>query len=103
MEYAYRLFKNVQFFYNTLNPATLSGAIDLIVVEQPDGTYLSTPFHVRFGKYGCFTSNEKVKYYFLAVASEHVKELCCDKYFPVRRDICGRDHAESREDKEPGD
>lgn len=37
-----------------------SGAIDLIVVEQPDGTYTSTPFHVRFGKYGCFTSNEKV-------------------------------------------
>ncbi|VDK19452.1 unnamed protein product [Anisakis simplex] len=72
MEYAYRLFKNVQFFYNTLNPATLSGiilaspfhihnfrAIDVIVVEQPDGTLVSTPFHVRFGKYGVFTSNEK--------------------------------------------
>uniref|UniRef100_F1KVC6 Phosphatidate phosphatase LPIN3 n=1 Tax=Ascaris suum TaxID=6253 RepID=F1KVC6_ASCSU len=59
MEYAYRLIKNVRDVYNTLNPATLSGAIDLIVVEQPDGTYTSTPFHVRFGKYGCFTSNEK--------------------------------------------
>lgn len=59
MDYAYRLFKNVQFFYSTLNPATLSGAIDLIVVEQPDGSYMSTPFHVRFGKYGVFNSNEK--------------------------------------------
>jgi phosphatidate phosphatase PAH1 len=36
-----------------LNPATLTGAIDVIVVEQPDGsTYLSSPFHVRFGKSG---------------------------------------------------
>uniref|UniRef100_A0A0N5AHA1 LNS2 domain-containing protein n=1 Tax=Syphacia muris TaxID=451379 RepID=A0A0N5AHA1_9BILA len=35
------------------------GAIDLIVVEQPDGTYRSTPFHVRFGKYGVLNSNEK--------------------------------------------
>eukprot|EP00916_Digyalum_oweni_P003069 GHVL01005562.1.p1 GENE.GHVL01005562.1~~GHVL01005562.1.p1 ORF type:complete len:307 (+),score=46.03 GHVL01005562.1:22-942(+) len=32
------------------NAATLSGAIDIIVVEQSDGSYKSTPFHVRFGK-----------------------------------------------------
>ena len=39
--------------YSDLNPATLTGAIDVIVVEQPDGsTYLSSPFHVRFGKSG---------------------------------------------------
>ena len=39
--------------YNDLNPATLTGAIDVIVVEQVDGkTYLSSPFHVRFGKSG---------------------------------------------------
>ncbi|KAK0411006.1 hypothetical protein QR680_005426 [Steinernema hermaphroditum] len=59
MEYAYRLMRNVKYFYNTMNPATLSGAIDVIVVEQPDGTYLSTPFHCRFGKYGVFNSDEK--------------------------------------------
>ncbi|KAK6108166.1 LNS2 (Lipin/Ned1/Smp2) family protein [Brugia pahangi] len=59
MNYAYRLLDNVKYFYKTLNPASLSGAIDLIVVEQPDGSYLSTPFHVRFGKYGVLNSDEK--------------------------------------------
>jgi hypothetical protein len=28
----------------------LSGACDVIFVEQPDGSYRSTPFHVRFGQ-----------------------------------------------------
>lgn len=32
-----------------LNPATLSGAIDVVVIEQPDGTLHCLPFHVRFG------------------------------------------------------
>ena len=39
-------------FYQELNPANLTGAIDVIVVRQPDGTLKSTPFHVRFGKMG---------------------------------------------------
>ncbi|MFH4975558.1 hypothetical protein AB6A40_002267 [Gnathostoma spinigerum] len=59
MDFAYRFFENVRSLYTTMNPATLSGAIDSIVVEQPDGSYKSTPFHVRFGKYGVFSSNEK--------------------------------------------
>ena len=33
-----------------LNPATLSGCIDIIAVEQPDGLLKCSPFHVRFGK-----------------------------------------------------
>ncbi|KAK5967294.1 LiPIN (Mammalian lipodystrophy associated) [Trichostrongylus colubriformis] len=59
MDYAYRVLKNVKYFYNTINPATLSGAIDVIVVEQPDGELKSTPFHVRFGKYGVFSHSDK--------------------------------------------
>ncbi|KIH57919.1 LNS2 protein, partial [Ancylostoma duodenale] len=59
MDYAYRVLKNMKYFYNTINPATLSGAIDVIVVEQPDGEYKSTPFHVRFGKYGVFSHSDK--------------------------------------------
>lgn len=59
MDYAYRVFKNMKYFYNTINPATLSGAIDVIVVEQPDGEFKSTPFHVRFGKYGVFSHSDK--------------------------------------------
>lgn len=33
-----------------VNASTLSGAVDIVVVRQPDGTLRSTPFHVRFGK-----------------------------------------------------
>ena len=36
------------------------GAIDVIVVEQPDGSYLSSPFHVRFGKLGVLKAKEKI-------------------------------------------
>ena len=39
-------------WYGNLNSATLTGAIDVIVVEQEDGSFLSSPFHVRFGKLG---------------------------------------------------
>lgn len=37
--------------WNSLNPATLLGAIDIIVVEQPDGSLHCSPFHIRFGKF----------------------------------------------------
>uniref|UniRef100_A0A914DVS8 LNS2/PITP domain-containing protein n=1 Tax=Acrobeloides nanus TaxID=290746 RepID=A0A914DVS8_9BILA len=47
------------YFYNSMNPANLSGAIDVIVIEQPDGSLLSTPFHVRFGKIAVFNRDEK--------------------------------------------
>lgn len=43
-----------------LNPATLSGAIDVVVVKHPDGTLHSTPFHVRFGKLQVLQSSEKI-------------------------------------------
>eukprot|EP00798_Chlamydomonas_sp_ICE-L_P016305 gene16305-22492_t len=35
-----------------------AGAVDIIVVEQPDGTLKSTPFYVRFGKYASLSSTE---------------------------------------------
>lgn len=37
--------------WTSLNPATLLGAIDVIVIERPDGTYHCSPFHIRFGKF----------------------------------------------------
>ncbi|KAK4517456.1 uncharacterized protein ATC70_000793 [Mucor velutinosus] len=46
-------------FYNEINPATLSGAIDIIVVEQEDGELASSPFHVRFGKLSVLLPQEK--------------------------------------------
>ncbi|KAI3991995.1 hypothetical protein MKX01_014886 [Papaver californicum] len=37
------------------------GAVDIIVVEQPDGSYKSSPWYVRFGKFqGVLKTREKV-------------------------------------------
>lgn len=62
MEYVGRLsnlFTSVHNFYNELNPATLSGAIDIIVVKQQDGELACSPFHVRFGKLSVLMPQEK--------------------------------------------
>ncbi|XP_041447804.1 phosphatidate phosphatase LPIN2 isoform X3 [Drosophila obscura] len=55
-----RVFSNFRDFYNDINGATLTGAIDVIVVEQKDGEFQCSPFHVRFGKLGVLRSREKV-------------------------------------------
>ena len=51
MQYVGRVGDYVCSQWNSLNPATLSGAIDILVVERPDGTLHCSPFHVRFGKF----------------------------------------------------
>ncbi|XP_075033731.1 phosphatidate phosphatase LPIN3-like isoform X2 [Mixophyes fleayi] len=48
----------VRELYKGVNPATLSGSIDVVVVRQPDGSFRSSPFHVRFGKLGILHSAE---------------------------------------------
>ncbi|XP_040186458.1 phosphatidate phosphatase LPIN3-like isoform X2 [Rana temporaria] len=48
----------VRDLYKGVNPATLSGSIDVIVIRQPDGSFQSSPFHVRFGKLGILRSAE---------------------------------------------
>lgn len=55
-----KIFSNFKDFYNDINGATLTGAIDVIVVEQQDGSFNCSPFHVRFGKLGVLRSREKV-------------------------------------------
>ncbi|XP_068433200.1 phosphatidate phosphatase LPIN1-like isoform X2 [Clinocottus analis] len=55
-----QMFVQVKELYRGLNPATLSGCIDVIVVRQPDGSLQCSPFHVRFGKMGVLRSREKV-------------------------------------------
>ena len=52
--------ENVQDFYSEINAATLTGAIDVIVVQQEDGSYKCSPFHVRFGKLGVLKAREKI-------------------------------------------
>ncbi|XP_048858436.1 phosphatidate phosphatase LPIN2-like [Brienomyrus brachyistius] len=54
------VFVTVKELYKGLNPATLTGGIDVIVVRQPDGSLQCSPFHVRFGKLGVLRSREKV-------------------------------------------
>uniref|UniRef100_A0A670YFT4 phosphatidate phosphatase n=1 Tax=Pseudonaja textilis TaxID=8673 RepID=A0A670YFT4_PSETE len=54
------VFGTVKELYRGLNPATLTGCIDVIVVRQPDGSLCCSPFHVRFGKLQVLHSSEKV-------------------------------------------
>ena len=49
-----------QEFYSEINGSTLTGAIDVVVVEQEDGSLRSSPFHVRFGKMGVLKAKEKI-------------------------------------------
>ncbi|KAJ8735460.1 hypothetical protein PYW07_007080 [Mythimna separata] len=60
MNYIGKFIANFREFYNEINGATLTGAIDVVVVEQPDGSYTCSPFHVRFGKLGVLRSRFKV-------------------------------------------
>lgn len=62
--------------WNSINPATLSGAIDVIVVEQEDGTLACSPFHVRFGKFSLLRPYEKkVEFNVNHVKQSHAMKL----------------------------
>lgn len=58
--YVGKLITTAKEFYNDINSATLTGAIDVIVVRQQDNSFLCSPFHVRFGKLGVLRTREKV-------------------------------------------
>ncbi|KAF2483441.1 Lipin/Ned1/Smp2-domain-containing protein [Neohortaea acidophila] len=59
MQYVRSLAGSVNGAWNSINPATLSGAIDVIVVEQDDASLACSPFHVRFGKWRLLRPYEK--------------------------------------------
>ncbi|MCJ1241450.1 Nuclear elongation and deformation protein 1 [Varicellaria rhodocarpa] len=59
MQYVRSFSGSVSKTWNSINPATLSGAIDVVVVEQEDGTLACSPFHVRFGKFSLLRPYEK--------------------------------------------
>lgn len=59
MQYVRSLTGTVSSTWNSINPATLSGAIDVVVVEQEDGSLACSPFHVRFGKFSLLRPYEK--------------------------------------------
>lgn len=60
MNYIGKFITNFKDFYREINSATLTGAIDVVIIRQADGTYLCSPFHVRFGKIGVLRSKEKI-------------------------------------------
>ena len=60
MYYIGNAVKSVVGIYNQINSATLTGAIDIVVIKQEDGSYIGSPFHVRFGKLGVVSIREKV-------------------------------------------
>ena len=59
MQYVRSLAGGVSSTWNSINPATLSGAIDVVVVEQEDGSLACSPFHIRFGKFSLLRPSEK--------------------------------------------
>ncbi|KAF7513853.1 hypothetical protein GJ744_006467 [Endocarpon pusillum] len=59
MQYVRSISGSVSKTWNSINPATLSGAVDVIVIEQEDGSLACSPFHVRFGKFSLLRPYEK--------------------------------------------
>jgi phosphatidate phosphatase LPIN len=59
MQYVRNIGGSVSNAWNSINPATLSGAIDVIVVENEHGDLYCSPFHVRFGKFSLLRPYEK--------------------------------------------
>ncbi|MCJ1468103.1 hypothetical protein MMC07_006730 [Pseudocyphellaria aurata] len=76
MQYVRSIGGSVSKTWNSINPATLSGAIDVIVVEQEDGTLACSPFHVRFGKFSLLRPYEKkVEFNVNDVKQSHAMKL----------------------------
>lgn len=59
MQYVGRAFDSVSKTWSSINPSTLSGAIDVIVVENEHGELSCSPFHVRFGKFQLLRPSQK--------------------------------------------
>lgn len=53
-----RFLNNVSWAFH-VNGSTLSGALDVIVIQHQDGSLHSSPFHVTFGKFKVLKSRAK--------------------------------------------
>ena len=53
-----RLVHSCRELYNDVNAAYLTGAVDVLVVRQKDGSLKSTPFHARLGKLGVLRTGD---------------------------------------------
>lgn len=59
MQFVGRAIDSVSKTLSSINPSTLSGAIDVIVVESADNELNCSPFHVRFGKFQLLRPSQK--------------------------------------------
>ncbi|KAF2661983.1 LNS2-domain-containing protein [Lophiostoma macrostomum CBS 122681] len=76
MQYVRSITGSVSKGWNSINPATLSGAIDVIVVEHEDGSLACSPFHVRFGKFQLLRpSDKKVEFRVNNVKQDYAMKL----------------------------
>ncbi|KAJ1915943.1 lipin Ned1 [Mycoemilia scoparia] len=60
MQYVGKVISSVSGFYKELNPATLTGAIDIVVVKDSNDEMQCSPWHVRFGKLQLLRPSDKV-------------------------------------------
>lgn len=81
-----KFFTNFRDFYKEINAATLTGAIDVVVVEQPDGTYTCSPFHVRFGKLGVLRAREKIVSIYTYLKFDRIRNAQRPR-FPLQGDM----------------
>jgi phosphatidate phosphatase LPIN len=78
MQYVRSISGSVSKTWNSINPATLSGAIDVIVVEDKDGNLACSPFHIRYGKLSISTfmpQDKKVEFRVRGVKQEYAMKL----------------------------
>ena len=101
MQFVGKLVTSVSDFYRDLNPATLTGAMDVIVVEDEEtGERACTPFHVRIGKLNLMRPQDKRVDF--QVNGERIEGVemkvgeAGEAFFVVPEDILLRD-------KQPGD
>src|ERR1700753_724930 len=59
MQYVRSISGSVSKTWNSINPATLSGAIDVIVIQEEDGSSACRRFHVGFRKFSLLRPYEK--------------------------------------------
>lgn len=83
------VFVTVKELYRGLNPATLTGGIDVIVVRQPDGSFQCSPFHVRFGKLGVLRSKEKIVGGFFSCPFHLLKDSASSLFASRTLFLCG--------------
>lgn len=60
MQYFGKAIGTVSRTWNSLNPSTLSGAIDVVVVKQSNEELHCSAFHIRFGKLSLWRPSDKI-------------------------------------------